>query len=295
MAPMPSGRITHAGWRLGRRSRNQLFEEVIGNGDHVLVIACFRARGRSSGVRVAERLSTRSTRSATARIVRMDEFHRAVRSPRRRRAAGVAPPSVQVCGVVGPPRKLSLVRPFQDLDGVGVRRFWGPQGQLGSGSHQRPLAFRGNVFPPVGTYLVGITGLSLGRRAGRRGDVTPRNGTGVPAPPLLHRSPILGKGDPPLWEHPRGAAGAHASKDTAAHQFMSTGSSRRSAFMSSAAFGLRVSRRKASRRVARRCAARASRRRQSCCASGSAHVSSTWPWPSRASSHARARMSCWCR
>ena len=44
--------------------------------------------------------------------------------------------------VVGPPRKLSLVRPFQDLDGVGVRRSWGPQRQLGSGSHQRPSCSR---------------------------------------------------------------------------------------------------------------------------------------------------------
>ena len=42
--------------------------------------------------------------------------------------------------------------------------------------------------------------------------VTPARRGGVPAPPLLHRSPILGKGDPPLWAHPRGAAGAHASE-----------------------------------------------------------------------------------
>ena len=88
---------------------------------------------------------------------------------------------------------------------MGVRRFWGPHGQLGSGSHQRPLAFGGNGSP------LGITGPLLGRWAGRRGDDDTRNGTGMPAPTRLHRSPILGKGDPPLWEHPRGAAGAHAS------------------------------------------------------------------------------------
>ena len=73
MAPMPSGRITHAGWRLGRRSRRPTVEEVIGNGDHVLVIACFRARGRSSGVRVAERLYEVYT-LRNGSILRVDEF-----------------------------------------------------------------------------------------------------------------------------------------------------------------------------------------------------------------------------
>ena len=48
-------------------------EEVIGNGDHVLVIACFRARGRSSGVRVAERLYEVYT-LRNGSILRVDEF-----------------------------------------------------------------------------------------------------------------------------------------------------------------------------------------------------------------------------
>ena len=36
-----------------------------------------------------------------------------------------------------------------------------------------------------------------GTGAGRWGDVTPRSARACPLPPLLHRSPILGKGDPP--------------------------------------------------------------------------------------------------
>ncbi len=48
-------------------------EELIGTGDHVLVIACFRGRGRSSGVRVAERLYEVYT-LRNGRILRVDEF-----------------------------------------------------------------------------------------------------------------------------------------------------------------------------------------------------------------------------
>jgi ketosteroid isomerase-like protein len=48
-------------------------EEVIGAGDHVVVIACFRGRGPSSGVRVAERLYEVYT-LRNGRILRVDEF-----------------------------------------------------------------------------------------------------------------------------------------------------------------------------------------------------------------------------
>jgi ketosteroid isomerase-like protein len=48
-------------------------EEVIGNGDHVVVIACFRGRGRGSGVRVAERLYEVYT-LRTGKVLRVDEF-----------------------------------------------------------------------------------------------------------------------------------------------------------------------------------------------------------------------------
>jgi hypothetical protein len=86
---------------------------------------------------------------------------------------------------------------------------WGPPGQLGSGPHQRPLASRGGARVPPTVALrarmrarllisLGITGPSSGKWAGRRGRVTPRTARACPLPPLLHRSPILGKGDPPL-------------------------------------------------------------------------------------------------
>ena len=73
MAAMLSVRITHAGWRLGRSSPRQPLRSSSAPGDHVLVIACFRGRGRSSGVRVAERLYEVYT-LRNGRIVRVDEF-----------------------------------------------------------------------------------------------------------------------------------------------------------------------------------------------------------------------------
>jgi uncharacterized protein len=48
-------------------------EEVIGSGDHVLVIACFQGRGRGSGVRVEQRLYEVYT-LRNGRILRVDEF-----------------------------------------------------------------------------------------------------------------------------------------------------------------------------------------------------------------------------
>ena len=48
-------------------------EEVIGVGDHVFVIACFRGRGRGSGVRVTQRLYEVYT-LRNGRILRVDEF-----------------------------------------------------------------------------------------------------------------------------------------------------------------------------------------------------------------------------
>jgi ketosteroid isomerase-like protein len=48
-------------------------EEVIGVGDHVLVIACFQGRGRGSGVRVEQRLYEVYT-LRNGRILRVDEF-----------------------------------------------------------------------------------------------------------------------------------------------------------------------------------------------------------------------------
>ena len=48
-------------------------EELIGTGDHVLVIACFQGRGRRSGLRVEERLyEVYTLRNGT--ILRVDEF-----------------------------------------------------------------------------------------------------------------------------------------------------------------------------------------------------------------------------
>jgi ketosteroid isomerase-like protein len=48
-------------------------EEVIGSGDHVVVIACFRGRGRGSGVTVAQRLYEVYT-LRNGRVLRVDEF-----------------------------------------------------------------------------------------------------------------------------------------------------------------------------------------------------------------------------
>jgi uncharacterized protein len=48
-------------------------EEVIGNGAHVFVIACFQGRGRGSGVRVEQRLYEVYT-LRNGRILRVDEF-----------------------------------------------------------------------------------------------------------------------------------------------------------------------------------------------------------------------------
>jgi ketosteroid isomerase-like protein len=48
-------------------------DEVIGTGDHVLVIACFQGRGRGSGVRVEQRLYEVYT-LRNGSILRVDEF-----------------------------------------------------------------------------------------------------------------------------------------------------------------------------------------------------------------------------
>jgi len=50
-------RANYARWmEAWREEPETTVEEVIGAGDHVVVIACFQGRGRGSGVRVAERL-----------------------------------------------------------------------------------------------------------------------------------------------------------------------------------------------------------------------------------------------
>ena len=50
-------RANYARWMEAWRTQPEAtVEEVIGSGDHVIVIACFQGRGRGSGVRVAERL-----------------------------------------------------------------------------------------------------------------------------------------------------------------------------------------------------------------------------------------------
>ena len=48
-------------------------DEVIGTGDHVLMIACFQGRGRGSGVRVEQRLYEVYT-LRNGSILRVDEF-----------------------------------------------------------------------------------------------------------------------------------------------------------------------------------------------------------------------------
>jgi len=67
-------RANYARWmEAWREEPETIVEEVIGNGDHVVVIACFRGRGRGSGVRVAERLYEVYT-LRNARVLRVDEF-----------------------------------------------------------------------------------------------------------------------------------------------------------------------------------------------------------------------------
>jgi ketosteroid isomerase-like protein len=67
-------RANYARWmEAWREEPETTVEEVIGNGDHVVVIACFRGRGRGSGVRVAERLYEVYT-LRTGKVLRVDEF-----------------------------------------------------------------------------------------------------------------------------------------------------------------------------------------------------------------------------
>jgi ketosteroid isomerase-like protein len=67
-------RANYARWmEAWREEPETTVEEVIGNGDHVVVIACFRGRGRGSGVRVAERLYEVYT-LRNGRVLRVDEF-----------------------------------------------------------------------------------------------------------------------------------------------------------------------------------------------------------------------------
>ena len=127
--------------RLDRRLRRVLVRgiELIDAGEETA--AAFERFGRHTRPSERRRNDRHPGVSSTIREPESRPVPR-VRDPRRSarssRAAGVVPPSVHVCRVVGPPRKLSLVRPFQDLDGMGVKRFWGPQGQLGSGSQRLP-------------------------------------------------------------------------------------------------------------------------------------------------------------
>jgi uncharacterized protein len=67
-------RANYARWmEASREEPETTVEEVIGNGAHVVVIACFRGRGRGSGVRVAERLYEVYT-LRNGRVLRVDEF-----------------------------------------------------------------------------------------------------------------------------------------------------------------------------------------------------------------------------
>ena len=67
-------RANYARWmEAWREEPETTVEEVIGAGDHVVVIACFRGRGRGSGVRVAERLYEVYT-LRNGRVLRVDEF-----------------------------------------------------------------------------------------------------------------------------------------------------------------------------------------------------------------------------
>jgi ketosteroid isomerase-like protein len=67
-------RANYARWMEAWREQPETtVEEVIGNGDHVFVIACFQGRGRGSGVRVEQRLYEVYT-LRNGRILRVDEF-----------------------------------------------------------------------------------------------------------------------------------------------------------------------------------------------------------------------------
>jgi ketosteroid isomerase-like protein len=67
-------RANYARWREAwEEEPDTTVEEVIGNGDHVFVIACFQGRGRGSGVRVKQRLYEVYT-LRNGRILRVDEF-----------------------------------------------------------------------------------------------------------------------------------------------------------------------------------------------------------------------------
>ena len=67
-------RANYARWmEAWREEPETTVEEVIGSGDHVIVIACFRGRGRGSGVRVAQRLYEVYT-LRNGKVLRVDEF-----------------------------------------------------------------------------------------------------------------------------------------------------------------------------------------------------------------------------
>jgi uncharacterized protein len=67
-------RANYARWMEAWREHPETtVEEVIGNGDHVFVIACFQGRGRGSGVRVEQRLYEVYT-LRNGGILRVDEF-----------------------------------------------------------------------------------------------------------------------------------------------------------------------------------------------------------------------------
>lgn len=67
-------RANYARWmEAWREEPETTVEEVIDNGDHVVVIACFQGRGRGSGVRVEQRLYEVYT-LRNGRILRVDEF-----------------------------------------------------------------------------------------------------------------------------------------------------------------------------------------------------------------------------
>jgi hypothetical protein len=121
--------------------------------------------------------------------------------------------------VEGQLSNLSPVRSFQHLDPHGDRRFWGPARGVGGGSQASSRHQRKGIPPWVSEPWPG-------KGAWRRGDGdTPERHGACPLPPLCTGRPSSARVILPP-EHPRGAAGAHASKHTARHQFMSTGSSR---------------------------------------------------------------------
>ena len=67
-------RANYARWmEAWREEPETTVDEVIGNGDHVFVIACFHGRGRGSGVKVEQRLYEVYT-LRNGRILRVDEF-----------------------------------------------------------------------------------------------------------------------------------------------------------------------------------------------------------------------------